>query len=172
MINGDDILIKGRALTAGANAILRTTGNIYNYGMSSIKGVDGNNRLDLQVNDPTNPIPTGVLTTVVSATETGDPNGNTGVWFDNVTVTTATLLPSDGMRISGNISLTGSSTMQQDPGQRIVLYGPNTTAKTLTVPMGNAAVFGDIVLTNQANMTTASSLMLKGKFDFEDAVSA
>jgi hypothetical protein len=75
------------------------------------------------------------------------------------------------MRISGNITTIANSTLQQDPGQQLVLYGPNTTAKRLSIGEGGAVTFADLVLDNQANMTTANDFRLNGAFIFKDAIS-
>ena len=169
-VDGDDIRLFGAPTTQTNHSVLQVTGNITVEGASVIKGIDGSGtlakRLDLKVGDG---IIQGVGTNILARYT--DADATVGVWFDNVEINLATLKPSDGMRVSGNITLNGNSTILQEEGQQIVLYGPNSTAKTLKLSSNSAAIFGDIVLMNTANMTTEADFQLKGAFIFMDATS-
>jgi hypothetical protein len=81
------------------------------------------------------------------------------------------LTPSNGMRISGNITLTGNSTLQQDPGNDVILYGASTNVsvpRTITKNQSSSIIFGNIVLDGSAYYTTAADLDLTGAFIFLD----
>ncbi|MDR0927642.1 MAG: T9SS type A sorting domain-containing protein [Ignavibacteria bacterium] len=164
-IDGDDIRLHGRVVNAGDKPTLQVTGNINVEGLSEIIGVEGNSFLNLNVGDG---IHQGV-TTEVSARYVDDNNPNTyGVWFNDITINTASFLPNNGIRVSGNINLIANSTITQNAGQDIILYGPSTTAKAFTMSMSSAAQFGNIILQNRANMTTAASFDVLGGFIFQD----
>ena len=77
--------------------------------------------------------------------------------------------------MSGNITLTGNSTLQaQKRGHSIVLYGATTTSNQPRVIAKNpqsSLTFSNIVLDNRANYTTAADLDITGAFIFQDQYS-
>ena len=166
-LDGDDITLYGGVPSATNQSVLQVTGNISVEGAASIKGIDGARRLDLNVGDG---VIQGVSTQIYG--RAADSAGIVGVWFDNVKINMASLSPNDGIKISGNIDLIANSTIQQGIGKQIVLDGLNAgVQKTFTMSRSSAAVFGDIVLMNRANMTTEADFQLKGAFIFTDAFS-
>ena len=167
-LDGQDVTLFGSNSSAGEVTNLQIKGNIYVENGASIAGVRGRNLLNLIVGDGSSGI-----ASMIDAAYTDDA-ASVGAWFNDVTINSASFRHSNGMRLSGNLTMTGSAALDAGEGvvsnSDLVFYGGGASGvKTVAIPQSASAVFSNIVLDNKASYTTNANFQLNGRFLLKDA---
>lgn len=168
-LDGNGVELRASNNSAGQTNSLLVKGNVYVEGSAGLVGISGKSRLNLIVGDGQ----TGVET-IINAPEFVESavlGESSGIWVNDLTINAASLQPSNGMRVSGNVNLIANSTITAIDGEDFIFYGFGSAGqnqRTLTVPQSASAKFGNIVLSNAANITTAANFELTGEFRFSE----
>lgn len=141
--------------TNGDIVNLNVMGNITLQNSSSIDAINNYGRINITIGDG---VTAGVSSTISAPAFYVEDNG---LSVNNLTVKGASVSAStSGIRIYGDLTMVGNSAMQS--AGDLEFFGGYNTTQTITIPSSASLESANIIATNSANVTTASSFISKG----------